>query len=257
MYYSSLAFGNNTTSTNKEILMTQVEVSVIVPTYNRAHRLARCLDSIPWRIHRNLEIVVVDDASTDNTRDVLSAFIKQDAPLRLIEFKDNLGVGAARVAGLAHSRGKIVMWLDSDDEWQPGAYELLLGTLTSAGHSKVIMGQTFHRKEPGLAWPAWVTESMRGEAGFCHVFGAMAMHKCVFSRYPINGFLHQSEDWDWILRLKLDNIPIERICKPILTRWVGHDNLCHNKAQAKEYLEPVLLAYARELINKKRLREKL
>lgn len=95
--------------------MTQVAVSVIVPTYNRAHRLVRCLNSIPWRTHRNLEIVVVDDGSLDNTRDVLSAFIKQDAPLRLVEFRVNRGVGAARVAGLSHARGAIVMWLDSDD----------------------------------------------------------------------------------------------------------------------------------------------
>ena len=109
--------------------MTQVIVSVIVPTFNRAHRLNRCLHSIPWRTHHNLEIVVVDDGSTDNTRDVLSAFETMGAPIRLVEFKVNHGVGAARVAGLSHSRGEIVMWLDSDDEWLPGAYELSLGEI--------------------------------------------------------------------------------------------------------------------------------
>ncbi|CAN1536909.1 dolichyl-phosphate beta-D-mannosyltransferase [Burkholderiaceae bacterium] len=237
--------------------MTQVEVSVIVPTYNRAHRLARCLNSIPWRTHRNLEIVVVDDGSTDNTRDVLSAFITQDAPLRLVEFKVNRGVGAARVAGLSHARGGIVMWLDSDDEWLPGAYELLLSTLNSANHIEVVMGQTSQRIEPELAWPVWVAKSLRDEARFCHVFGAMAMDKSIFYRYPIDGSLRQSEDTDWIFRLQRDGITITQIPKQILTRWVGHDNLCHNKVQAKKYIRPVFLAHARALINKKRLGEKV
>jgi glycosyltransferase involved in cell wall biosynthesis len=229
---------------------------VIVPTYNRAHRLARCLNSIPWRTHRNLEIVVVDDGSTDNTRDVLSSFIKQDAPLRLVEFRVNRGVGAARVAGLSHARGAIVMWLDSDDEWLPGAYELLLSRLNDADHIKVVMGQTSHRIEPGLTWPVWVAESMRDGARFCHVFGAMAMDKSIFYKYPIDGSLRQSEDTDWIMRLQRDDIPFTQICKPILTRWVGRDNLCHNRVHAKESLGSVLLSHARKLINKKRIREK-
>jgi glycosyltransferase involved in cell wall biosynthesis len=237
--------------------MTQVIVSVIVPTFNRAHRLNRCLHSIPWRTHRNLEIVVVDDGSTDNTRDVLSAFETMGAPIRLVEFKVNHGVGAARVAGLSHSRGEIVMWLDSDDEWLPGAYELLLGEITGADPVDVVQGQTCHRLEAGLVWPIWVAESVRDEAGFRGVFGAMAVKKALFSTYPINGSFRQSEDTDWILRLQRDDIAIKQLCVPILTRWVGHDNLCHNKAQANEYVRPLLLAHARELLNKKRSGNKL
>lgn len=70
---------------------------------------------------------------------------------------------------------------------------------------------------------------MRDEPRFCHVFGAMAMDKSIFYKHPIGGSLRQPEDTAWILRLRFNAIMITQIPKQILTCWIGHDNLCHNK----------------------------
>jgi glycosyltransferase involved in cell wall biosynthesis len=234
---------------------TPIEVSVIVPTYNRANRLARCLDSIPWRIHDNLEIVVVDDGSTDDTSRVLNAFIDLGAPLRLVKLNINRGVGAARVAGLSNSAGAVVMWLDSDDEWLPGAFETMLNELNATDRGAVVQGQLFHRMEHGLAWPDWVTEPMRDVPTFSSHFGAMAMVRDIFEKHPIKDSLRLVEDFEWELRVQRSGIQIRRFLKPVLVRWIGADNLCHDRVQADEYLQPVLLGHARELAKAKRTRD--
>ena len=237
-------------------MMTPMEVSVIVPTYNRAHRLARCLDSIPWRVHDNLEVVVVDDGSTDDTSRVLNAFIDLGAPLRLVKLNTNRGAGAARVAGVSNSAGAVVMWLDSDDEWLPGAFETMLNELNSTDRGAVVQGQLFHRIEHGLAWPEWVPEPMRDGPTFGTQFGAMAMARDIFEKYPIKESLRLAEDFEWELRVQRSGIQIRRFLKPVLVRWIGADNLCHERVQADEFLHPVLLGHARELAKAKRIRDK-
>ncbi len=232
-----------------------MEVSVIVPTYNRAHRLARCLDSIPWRVHENLEVVVVDDGSTDDTSRVLNAFIDLGAPLRVVKLNINRGVGAARAAGLSNSAGAVVMWLDSDDVWLPGAFETMLNELNATDRGAVVQGQLYHRMEHGLAWPDWVLEPMKDVPIFWTQFGAMAMARDIFEKYPIKESLRLAEDCEWELRVQRSGIQIRRFLKPVLVRWIGADNLCHDRVQADEYLQPVLLGHARELVKTKRTRD--
>jgi glycosyltransferase involved in cell wall biosynthesis len=88
-------------------------VSVIVPTYNRAHVLDRAVRSVLEQTLRDFELIVVDDGSTDSTPQVLGGF---DHKLRVVS-QENRGVSAARNAGIAAARGELLAFLDSDDEW--------------------------------------------------------------------------------------------------------------------------------------------
>jgi hypothetical protein len=88
-------------------------VSVIVPTYNRAHLLPAALDSVVAQTYRNWEIVVVDDGSTDDTESVVRRY---GDGVRYVR-QENRGVGAARNVGIAHARGDLLAFLDSDDYW--------------------------------------------------------------------------------------------------------------------------------------------
>jgi GT2 family glycosyltransferase len=94
-------------------------VSVVIPTYNRAYIVGKAIHSILRQTYHHIEVVVVDDGSTDETRQVVESF---GEPVRYL-YKPNGGVTAARNFGLRHVRGEFVGLLDSDDQWLPWKVE--------------------------------------------------------------------------------------------------------------------------------------
>ncbi|WP_265110944.1 glycosyltransferase family 2 protein [Halosolutus halophilus] len=102
-------------------------VSVIIPTYNRASTLPRAIDSALEQTIDDLEVVVVDDGSTDETESVLAAY--EDSRVRPVIHATNQGANVARNTGIEHARGEHVAFLDSDDEWHPEKLERQLAIL--------------------------------------------------------------------------------------------------------------------------------
>ena len=90
-----------------------IPVSVIIPTYNRSHCLGDAIDSVLAQTHKNLEIIVVDDGSTDGTKDIVRSY---GWPVKYI-YQTNQGVSAARNRGIKEARSEWIAFLDSDDEW--------------------------------------------------------------------------------------------------------------------------------------------
>jgi glycosyltransferase involved in cell wall biosynthesis len=114
--------------------MKQVEglVSVIIPTYNRAQLCKKAVESALFQTYRDIEVIVVDDGSTDDTREVISNL---DSRVHYLSQK-NSGVSAARNLGMQSARGEFIAFLDSDDTWLPWKLKLqvnLLRTLPNAG----------------------------------------------------------------------------------------------------------------------------
>lgn len=94
-------------------------VSIILPTYNRAHFLAQAFSSIAAQTFRNFEVLVVDDCSSDNTKSVVDELAETlEQPVRYL-FQDNQGPGVARQNGINSAKGDILAFFDSDDEWLP------------------------------------------------------------------------------------------------------------------------------------------
>ena len=93
-----------------------MKVSVIIPAYNVENYLARSLDSVVNQVYKNLEIIIIDDASTDNTKHIIKEYAEKDN--RIIPFYSeiNKGVSASRNIGLKVSTGDYIMFVDSDDE---------------------------------------------------------------------------------------------------------------------------------------------
>ena len=112
-------------------------VSVIVPTYNRAYCLPQAVESVLAQSHADLEIVLVDDGSTDATRDLVQSRWSQEPRVRYLH-QPNRGVSAARNLGLRAARGEYLALLDSDDTWLPWKLEAQLACLRALPHVGMI-----------------------------------------------------------------------------------------------------------------------
>lgn len=88
-------------------------VSVVIPTFNREQVLERAIKSVLDQSYQNIELIVIDDGSTDNTKDICSKF-----DLKYL-YQKNKGVSSARNLGIQNSNGEFISFLDSDDEWHP------------------------------------------------------------------------------------------------------------------------------------------
>lgn len=95
-----------------------VLVSIVVPSYNYAHFLPETIESALSQTHANIEIIIIDDGSTDNTREVAEQLLQQDARIQYVH-QVNQGLSAARNTGIKHASGEFVVFLDADDLMHP------------------------------------------------------------------------------------------------------------------------------------------
>jgi glycosyltransferase involved in cell wall biosynthesis len=105
-------------------------VSVVIPVYNRANVIGRCLESVLRQTYRAVEIIVVDDGSTDNLSEMVQPVWNQ---IHLIR-QPNRGQGAARNAGIKAAKGGWVAFLDSDDLWEEKKLEIQMRSILSKGY---------------------------------------------------------------------------------------------------------------------------
>lgn len=96
-------------------------VSIVIPTYNRAHLLGRAVNSVLRQTFTDFELIVVDDASADDTAGVVGGF--HDRRIRYVRHGSNLGASVARNTGISKAQGDYVGLLDDDDEWYPEKLE--------------------------------------------------------------------------------------------------------------------------------------
>ncbi len=103
-------------------------LSVIVPVYKVEKYLQRCLDSIINQTYKNLEIILVDDGSPDNSGKICDEYAQKDKRIKVIHQK-NKGQGAARNAGIIASKGELITFIDSDDWIECNMYEIMISKL--------------------------------------------------------------------------------------------------------------------------------
>ena len=113
--------------------MDKLKISVVVPVYNTAHVLNRCLVHLVHQTYKNLEIIIVDDGSTDASADIYSGYAKKDKRIKIIRQK-NSGPANARNAGIMAATGEYIHFCDSDDFVELDYYERMVAAavLTNA-----------------------------------------------------------------------------------------------------------------------------
>ncbi len=105
-------------------------ISVIVPIYNLKDYIGKCVESILHQTYRNLEIILVDDGSTDGSGEIIEKIKEKDDRIKVIR-KENGGVSSARNAGLDIAQGEYIGFVDGDDRIEPDMYEFLHDTLVA------------------------------------------------------------------------------------------------------------------------------
>lgn len=153
-------------------------ISVIVPVYNVSAYLPECLDSILSQDYEKLEVILIDDGSTDDSGAICDAYAQRDGRIRVIHQK-NGGAAAAKNAGLRAATGEYLSFADSDDFLEPGAYAYMMSLLKENGADIVrcaFQNRFRTRTEQWLAdesrcvmegKPFWRVSPRTGPAGFC------------------------------------------------------------------------------------------
>ncbi len=121
-------------------------VSVIIPTYQLAHLVGQTIDSVLAQTYTDYEIIVVNDGSTDNTKEVLASYGDKITAIH----QENKGVAAARNTGIMASSGKYIALLDHDDLWLPNKLEKQIACLESNPKIGVVYSDIFYFNENGV-----------------------------------------------------------------------------------------------------------
>jgi glycosyltransferase involved in cell wall biosynthesis len=181
--------------------MAAPKVSVVIPAYNRAATVVRAMRSVLTQSVRDLELIVVDDASTDGTPEAVESV--GDPRVRLLRHDTNRRAGAARNTGIRAARGEYVAFLDSDDEWLPGKLERQLAYMeetpgvaaSCTGFLLVKGGEVFPKVPRRLTYRRMFTGCDLGPGT------TLIARRGVFGEVGLNDErLYRYEDWDWALR---------------------------------------------------------
>ncbi len=213
-------------------------VSVVIPTYNRAATIERAARSVLNQTFRDLEMIVVDDCSGDDTLERLSRL--QDPRMRILRHARNQGAGAGRNTGLAAARGTYVAFQDSDDEWLVDKLDAQIAALEAAPEAvgaycaKIIYGidrDHIHGGRRASVVPDWSEDVLGGDiAEVLRTRNLISTQTLVIRRAVMermSGFdprLKNSIDWDFVLRLS-ELGPILFVDQPLVVAYRMHDSI--------------------------------
>lgn len=186
-----------------------VKVTVVIPTYNRKSTIARAIRSVLDQSFTDLEVLVVDDGSTDETEAVVEAMA--DPRVRFLRpYSGNRGPSAARNAGIELASGDFIAFQDSDDEWVHTKLELELKAFAAAMPEVGVVYGTIHRQGPNHEElvPHPSAAPRQGDLRFRLLEGnlvgapsALIKKKCLEEVGGFDPLLRSLEDWDLFLRL--------------------------------------------------------
>jgi len=213
-------------------------ISAIIPTYNRSRTVRSAIDSVLNQTYSPIEIIVVDDGSTDDTSDRLRDY---GTKIRLIH-QCNAGASAARNAGVRASSGSIVAFLDSDDIWLPKKIEKQVAALQAAGTSVCCcvsnMALNFHDGRTGTSFQSAGLLPFHAEGAWLNVAEVLATRFLMFNQAVairrnafdiVGGFddkLKVLEDYDLALRLAVCG-PWVFVSEPLVVWKQSEDSLSH------------------------------
>ncbi len=218
-------------------------VSVIIPTFNRAWTLERAIDSVLAQDYTPIEIIVIDDGSTDETQEVLAGYKDE---IRIL-VQENKGVSAARNLGIQESQGHFIALLDSDDAWEKNKLSCQMDFFQSNPGAMICQTEEIwirkgkrvnpkkkHKKPSGMIFEPSLKLCLVSPS-------AVMIRKQLFDQKGMfNEAFPVCEDYDLWLRISHDT-PVYLIDIPLTVKTGGHgDQLSASHSQDKYRIQSIL-----------------
>ncbi|HVE80880.1 MAG TPA: glycosyltransferase [Candidatus Dormibacteraeota bacterium] len=186
-------------------------VSIVIPSYNHSRFLTDAVNSALAQTYRPLEVIVVDDGSTDNTADIAKKFGSKISYIR----QTNQGPSAARNKGVAAAKGEYLLFLDADDLLEPGYIEQCLEALAANPQAAYVYTQMklFGRQNHTTHYPPFDLKKLT-KGNFIHI-GVLIPTELV-RKFPFDPKFRQWEDWDLYLTLAENGYYGHLLDKPLL-----------------------------------------
>lgn len=205
-------------------------VSVVVPFYNRQKFLERCLNSLAAQTYRPLEIIAVDDASTDDSLKIVRRWRRQQGALsksdiRIIPLSRNRGYAGAMTIGMRAARGEYIALQDSDDYSSPNRLQAQIDFLRNHPRTGIVGTSYRSIKANGVIsviepkWLRFGPERIRlkyAQGGHCVCVGTILVRGRLFDRYGgMNNRIVGAEDYEFIARYLSKGVLIDNIRRPL------------------------------------------
>jgi glycosyltransferase involved in cell wall biosynthesis len=219
-------------------------VSVIIPVYNGAAYLRETMDSVLAQDYAPLEVLVVDDGSPDNSREILETYKDRVTILS----QPNQGVAVARNTGLRSARGTYVTFLDQDDLWSRDKTTKQVARLEADPDVVYVLSRQKYFLQPGVERPSWFRPQwLEGDFVGYHL-AAMLARREAFDRVGLLDTSYRySDDVSWFFRAKDMNLPMKHLPEIALIRRVHESNNSgHVKKLQRELLMIVRQSIARQ-----------
>ncbi len=214
---------------------TQPLVSVVIPVYNGQRFLRQALKSVFDQTCRPLEVLVIDDGSTDASAEIVRGF----DGVRYIQ-QGNAGAAAARNAGIAASRGELIGLLDQDDEWLPDKLARQTTVLAANPEVGLVLGHSRQFLEPGEPMPAWILKAELGDQPG-YISSVWLMRRTAWDAVgPFDARYRIAQDVDWLARAKDVGVGIHMLPEVVIRRRIHGGNLSAEAATARQDLVTLL-----------------
>lgn len=205
-------------------------VSVVITCYNQGEYLSRAIESVLKQSHKNTEIIVIDDGSTDETKVVANSYPNINYVYQL-----NQGLSSARNKGIYNSKGEYIVFLDADDWLLPDALSINLKYLkqykkaafVSGGHLRVNRHREFIQNPTILVDKNHYCHLLEGN--FIQMHGAVMYNRWVFEKFRFNVSLNSCEDYEMYLKIGR-NYPFFHHTKPIAVYFIHEQSMSRNAA---------------------------
>jgi glycosyltransferase involved in cell wall biosynthesis len=201
-------------------------INIIIPTYNRELTIKRAIDSVLNQTYTNFKLIVIDDGSSDNTKQILDSYKNKI----IYYYQENKGVSSARNKGIKLSKGEYIAFLDSDDEWKKNKLEKQIDFFNKNPEYKIcqtneiwirnnlhLNQKKIHQKQQG-----WIFEPC---LKLCLISPSnVIIHKDIFSHIGLfDETLPACEDYDLWLRITL-HYPIGLLEEKLAIKYGGHSD---------------------------------
>ncbi len=211
-------------------------VSAIIPVYNGSAFIAQAIASIRDQDYAPLEILVIDDGSTDATADVVRGL---GADIRYLR-QENRGPAAARNRGLALARGSLIAFLDADDLWPQGKLRAQVQYLEEHPQVAIVLGRIEYLRLPGASEVEVRFEDTGDTVTSVHL-GCGLFRRGVFDQVgELDATLRYSEDHDWMLRARELGIRMAILQRVTLQYRMHAGNMTRDKGIADVAMARVL-----------------